>query len=190
MISLILWRNYKLFDLFLLRITTDWVRIDDIRLQVEDRWEVHLSFIFFLADNTFLLEPLEMQNQHFRSPINAHFFCCQLMLLAIRAVPLISRFKLFSLTQCLKTVRNINRSIISVSTDFMLFCKVIKVFKLLKRKEVTHTLRKSDIKLTIFFIQLLQNISKNIFVSNWFLFFKFVLKSGIESIKLFPEPKS
>jgi len=88
----------------LLGIVADRSGINDIRFHVQERWEVDLGFVFFFSDYTFLFESFEVKNQHFWSSINTHFFSCQLVLFAVRAIPLIASFKLFRLAEVLETV--------------------------------------------------------------------------------------
>ena len=66
--------------------------IDYIVLDVKFRWEDDLRLILLFPNDSFRLEPLQMQDQNLWSLVNGDLFCGQLMVLTVRTVPLVPRF--------------------------------------------------------------------------------------------------
>ncbi len=72
--SLVLWRDYVLFDLGVFFVVTYWQRVDHELRQVKSAREMNFGLVFLLADEALLFEPLEMEDEHLRGSVDAHFF--------------------------------------------------------------------------------------------------------------------
>ena len=185
----ILGRNDVLFDFGVVRIVADWLGIDDVVGHVESSRKMDFGLVLFFSKETLLLESLEVEDQDFGSSVNAHLFIGLFVFLAVGTKPLISCLQLLRLTHRLETLRDVDRSFVVLFAHFVLLADIIEILQFIKRKVFRMTLREPDVELTVLFVNFIEKISKDVFVTNLNFLLEFVLKTSVETIELFPIAK-
>jgi len=76
----------------------------DLSVQVEFNREFHSDVVFGAAADSIVFESLEVEDEHVRQAVNLHGFECVHMFLALFALPLVLLVQLFSRTELVETV--------------------------------------------------------------------------------------